>query len=241
MLVSTIQNNSIYNFLLFRLGLIDNETVINPTRKQLKESDLDLILVSTKKDLVVMLEGKSNDIEYQKLSKSIRIGLVECRKIIEKIEALQKEYGKEKRPIEEPKSLEADVKKAIRAMSEMRVSEVFQNHSYDKMGRDNAINEIRQSVVDKVWSSYPDVDANLLGEEFNKISKEIFRNIIFQNERCDGRQLNELRNISCKVDLYEPLHGSALFQRGQTQVMTTVSLDSIEHAIKLDSLSALDA
>lgn len=223
------------------MGLIDDETIINPTRKQLQESSLDLIMTSTKNDLVVMLEGKSNDVEYQSILKSIRKGLIECRKIISEIENLQKQHGKEKRPIDIPKTLDPDIVKAVRAMSEMRILEVFQNHSYDKLGRDNAINEIRQTVVDKVWSSYPEFDNNLITEEFNKVSKEIFRKLIFQNERCDGRKLNELRNISCKVDLYEPLHGSALFQRGQTQVMTTVSLDSIEHAIKLDSLSALDA
>lgn len=189
----------------------------------------------------MMLEGKANDVDWQTVLKSIRVGFMECRKIINEIESLQKEYGKAKSSIEAPKSLEPEVAKAVRSMSEMRVLETFRNHSYDKLGRDHAITEIRDTVIDKVWSSYPEVDRNLISEEFNKVSKEIFRNLIFQDARCDGRQLKELRKISCSVDLYEPLHGSALFQRGQTQVLATVSLDSIEHAIKLDSLSALEA
>jgi polyribonucleotide nucleotidyltransferase len=57
--------------------------------------------------------------------------------------------------------------------------------------------------------------------------------------RCDGRKLDELRNISCEVDLYKPLHGSALFQRGQTQVFCTVSLDSLDSALKLDPMTIL--
>lgn len=57
------------------------------------------------------------------------------------------------------------------------------------------------------------------------------------NFRCDGRAINELRNINCQVDLFQPLHGSALFQRGQTQVLCTVTLDSIESSLKLDTIS----
>lgn len=57
------------------------------------------------------------------------------------------------------------------------------------------------------------------------------------NFRCDGRTINELRNINCQVDLFQPLHGSALFQRGQTQVLCTVTLDSIESSLKLDTIS----
>lgn len=57
--------------------------------------------------------------------------------------------------------------------------------------------------------------------------------------RCDGRKLDELRNISCEVDLYKPLHGSALFQRGQTQVFCTVALDSLDSALKLDPMTIL--
>lgn len=57
------------------------------------------------------------------------------------------------------------------------------------------------------------------------------------NFRCDGREINELRDISCQVDLFQPLHGSALFQRGQTQVLCTVTLDSIESSLKLDTIS----
>lgn len=208
-------------------------------------SSLDLILTSSKNDLVVMLEGKANVVPYQTVVKAIRMGLLECRTIIGQIEKLQKKHGKPKRSIEETtQKLPIEVIESLKTMSEMRISEVFHNRDHDKLSRDVAIREIRDEVVNKVCSSFTDltpIEKSLATEEFNRISKAIFREIIFNDGRCDGRQLDELRNISCDVDLYPPLHGSAIFQRGQTQVLATVSLDSLESALKLDNLSALEA
>ena len=80
----------------------------------------------------------------------------------------------------------------------------------------------------------------LIEDIYGSISKDIFRELIFEtNIRCDGRQLSELRSISCEVDVFKPLHGSALFQRGQTQVLGTVTLDSHDSAMKLDQVAML--
>lgn len=223
------------------MGIIDNEILLNPTRRELHNSTLDLILSATKQDLVVMLEGKASSLPYQDVVAAIRKGLIECRQIIAGIEKMQASHGKPKREIVDAEPMQQEVIDACRSMCVMRIRETFSDESHDKISRDKAITAIRESVVKEIWSNYPTLDPNIIGEKFNEISKEIFREQIFQNKRCDGRQLDELRPISCKVDLYEPLHGSALFQRGQTQVMANVSLDSIESALKLDSLSALDA
>lgn len=223
-----------------RLGIIDNETVVNPTRRELQSSSLDLILTATKHNLVVMLEGKANIVPYQSVSKSLRIGVKYCQKIISEIENLQKSFGKEKRTVDEPEPMEQEIIEALKSLCEMRINEIFRNHTHDKMSRDQAIQSVRQDAVNRIWSSYPSLDPALIGDEFNKISKDIFRELIFTEIRCDGRELTDLRNISCEVDLYEPLHGSAIFQRGQTQVMATVALDSVDSALKLDSLAALD-
>lgn len=188
-----------------------------------------------------MLEGKATMLPYQDVSSAIRKGLLECREIIAGIEKLQASHGKPKRDIVKTEPMQQEVLDALRAMCEMRIRETFCNESHDKMSRDLAITAIRESVVKEIWSNYPTLEPNSIIEQFNEISKEIFRELIFQNKRCDGRGLDDLRTISCKIDLYGPLHGSALFQRGQTQVMTNVSLDSIESAMKLDSLAALDA
>lgn len=225
-----------------RLGLIDDEIIINPTRKELQSSQLDLVVSATKHNLVVMLEGKANGILQQDLLKAIKKGTQEAQFVIQEIEKIQRSHGKPKRPVEAPAQLSDEIKDAIKTLGEMRIREVFRDSKHDKMSRDNAINQIRSDVIERTWSNYPESDPSLLGEEFSKLSKKIFRGLLFEEDRrCDGRTYDDLRNISCEVDMYKPLHGSALFQRGQTQVLCTVSLDSVESAMKLDSLTALES
>ncbi|CAD7084666.1 unnamed protein product [Hermetia illucens] len=225
-----------------RLGLCDDEVIVNPTRRELQSSNLDLIVAATKHNLVVMLEGKGNTVLLQDLLKAIKQGTKETHNIISSIERLQKMYGKTKKSIEIPSEAPSEITEAVKTMSEMRLREIFRDSTHDKISRDNAVNEVRANVVDKVWSSYPDVEPAVINEAFNKHCKEIFRGLIFEEERrCDGRSYDDLRNITCQVDIHKPLHGSALFQRGQTQVFCTVALDSIESALKLDMLTALES
>lgn len=190
--------------------------------------------------MIVMLEGKGNMIAQQDVIKSIGKGAVECQQIINVINQFQASIGKTKRELQPPPELSSELLSAIKAMCEMRLHETFRNHEHDKLSRDTMVNAIREDVIDRVLSSYPDSDRNLINDEFSKCSKDIFRDIIFNNERCDGRSHTELRPISCEINLHNPLHGSALFQRGQTQVMATVSLDSVDSALKIDPISALD-
>lgn len=223
-----------------RVGMIDNEIVINPTRKESQLSTLNLIVTATKKNLVVMIEGHANVILLPDLQKAIKLATKEIQEIVCEIERLQKAFGKQKREISPTNEVSTEVIEAIKSLSHMRLKAIFNNYSYDKLGRDNALSEVRVDVLEKIKSNFPDLDLNLASEAYNKIVKDVFRNSIFEEEkRCDGREYDQLRNISCKVDLYKPLHGSAVFQRGQTQVFCTVTLDSHESALKLDPLSIL--
>uniref|UniRef100_A0A1A9W827 polyribonucleotide nucleotidyltransferase n=1 Tax=Glossina brevipalpis TaxID=37001 RepID=A0A1A9W827_9MUSC len=227
-----------------RLGLCDGEIIINPTRRELQSSQLDLVVSATKHNLVVMLEGKGNMILQQDLLKAIKQGTREVYHIVQELDQLRRSFGKEKRPIESSNNnqMSVDVTEAVRSMSEMRLREIFQDSNHDKLSRDQAVNEVRSDVVDKVWSSYPNIEPMLITEEFNSFCKTTFRNLLFEiNKRCDGRDFHDLRKIQCQVDLYKPLHGSSLFQRGQTQVFCTVALDSQESAMKLDSVTALES
>ncbi|XP_031618625.1 polyribonucleotide nucleotidyltransferase 1, mitochondrial [Contarinia nasturtii] len=223
-----------------RLGLIDEKVIVNPSRFELQSSALDLVLTGTLDKLIVMIEGKANSIPIPFILKAINTGSKACHTICAAIDEFQKKYGKKKREVKIPTPIDSEIVDAIRSMCEMRLNEVFQNSSHDKMSRDQAIKGIRDDVVNRVWSSYSSVDPAIITDEFNKIVKSIFRELIFLNKRCDGRELDELRPISCEVNLHEPLHGSALFQRGQTQVMATVSLDSTDSSMKLDTLSSLN-
>lgn len=225
------------------VGLHNDQVLVNPTRKDMQTSVLDLIVTATQRNLIVMLEGKANIVPQTALLHAIKVGTKECQKIIGAIDELRKACGKEKQVIEPIAPINEEIMESVRSLCEMRLKEIFRDHSHDKMSRDRAVWAIRDDVVDKVWSKNAENDQcspAIIKESFNKISKRIFREIIFENERCDGRNHEQLRNISCEVDMYKPLHGCSLFQRGQTQVLSTVSLDSVESALKLDNLSSIE-
>lgn len=206
---------------------------------ELKKSSLDFVVAGKCDKSVVMLEGKADIVPYHKVYAGIKFGLKACKPIVEAIEEYATKYGRSKKSYKEPESLDAEIVDAIRALSEMRLNQVFENHELHKKSRDDAVNEIRKDVVDRVWTAYPKADPALITNGCNEIIKEVFRYVTL-NKRCDGRNYNELRNISCLANLYEPLHGSALFQRGQTQVMASVTLDSLESALETNSVDIVD-
>lgn len=174
------------------------------------------------------------------LINKIILGTKQIQQIVGEIENLQRAFGKSKRQLDPIVELSEEISEAIRTLSEMRVKEIFKNYSYDKLSRDNALTDVRNDVMEKIKINFPTSDPNLVMEGYNNSVKKIFRDLIFDEQRrCDGRDFDQLRDISCDVNLYKPLHGSALFQRGQTQVFCTVTLDSHESALRLDPLSML--
>lgn len=226
-----------------RVGMIDNELKINPTRRQIQDSMLNLIITATKHNLIVMLEGSANEILEQDLKKAIKLGVKECQNIINAITNLQKVYGKTKRKIETTELSQADEEliSFVKQFAETKLRDIFLDHTHDKISRDNAINDLRNNVLEALKeSTNADYDVKLAERIFGKITKDIFRTLILETDvRCDGRPIDGIRDISCQVDLFNPLHGSAVFQRGQTQVMCTVTLDSLESALKMDAMSML--
>lgn len=225
----------------------EGAVITNPTRRELQHSPLDLIVAATKQNLVMMLEGRGDVILMPDLLKSIKHGTREAQLIIGQIEIMRKEiiHLKPKRTsqVEKGKNLQLteEIVNAIKTVSSLLLKEIFRDGTHDKLSRDNAVSALRQEVVENIWSSFPDYDVNQITDALNKHIIEMFREIILEeNKRCDGRNFEDLRKISCEVDLFKPLHGSSLFTRGQTQVLCSVTLDSKASAIKLDSLAALD-
>ncbi|CAL8349134.1 unnamed protein product [Boreogadus saida] len=107
-----------------------------------------------------------------------------------------------------------------------------------QISRDDAINKVRLETEEALKVKYPQAELFEVMECFNTVSKDIFRNLVLHEyKRCDGRDLTALRNISCEVDVLKPLHGSALFQRGQTQVLCGVTFDSLESTVKADLIT----
>lgn len=224
-----------------RVGLIDNAYVINPSKRELQQSKLNLVLSCLSKNLIVMIEGTANEILEPDLRKAIKIGAKECQTIIESITQLQTQIGKPKLEIVKYSESNNDVKTFVRNFAEDKLRTIFNCHSYDKVSRDDAISNLRNTMLESITNRDSDFIKNAT-KVFSEITKETFRSVIFETDkRCDGRNLDELRNIECQINLFKPLHGSAFFQRGQTQVLCTVTLDSIENSLKLDTMSMLSS
>ncbi|XP_050354463.1 polyribonucleotide nucleotidyltransferase 1, mitochondrial isoform X3 [Nymphalis io] len=143
-----------------------------------------------------------------------------------------------KREYEVQPPIDQSIVDSVKTLSSMKIREILSDFSHDKTSRDNAISELRQTVLNQLRDT--EADVTLLQDCFNSNLKQIFRDMIFETDvRCDGRGLDELRKITCEAGLYEPLHGSAVFQRGQTQVLCTVAFDSPESALKMDTLTMI--
>ncbi|XP_026670891.1 polyribonucleotide nucleotidyltransferase 1, mitochondrial isoform X2 [Ceratina calcarata] len=186
-----------------------------------------------------MIEGSANDILEPELRKAIKLGARECQMIIQSITELQNKFGKTKIDIDDNEKSDTEAEEFVRNYAETKLRDVFSCYTHDKISRDNAIADVRNGMIESLTGRDPEYVSNVM-RAFNKLSKRIFRTLIFEtNRRCDGRQLDDLRDIKCQVDLFHPLHGSAFFQRGQTQVLCTVTLDSIESSLKMDNISML--
>ncbi|XP_043672149.1 polyribonucleotide nucleotidyltransferase 1, mitochondrial [Vespula pensylvanica] len=224
-----------------RVGMINDVLKINPTRREMQESTLNLVVTAMNNNYVVMLEGFGDNINVNNLKKAIKQGVKECQCIIHAITTLQKKYGKKKMNFTVTNIQDIDdITECIRMNAEKNIRKILTNFEHDKLSRDNAIKDIFIHIIDIIKEKYPEIHEKNIENIFYKFVKQIFRSLIFEtNVRCDGRDLQELRKIDCQVDLFKPLHGSALFQRGQTQVLCTVTLDSLESALKMDTASML--
>ncbi|GFO35360.1 polyribonucleotide nucleotidyltransferase [Plakobranchus ocellatus] len=223
-----------------RVGIVGEDVVINPTRRQLQNSSLNIVLTGTTQRRVVMLEGEADRAPLHKVEQALSQGIKATQAIIGKINELQATLGKTKRILEPPKTSPARIVEAVESFALNHVRDVLCNDDHDKISRDQALKAVGEQVVANVKEIYPEEEDGAIFSSYQSFVKKIFRDLILdEDRRCDGRGLNNLRDISCSVDLYKPLHGSALFQRGQTQVLCTVTFDSLDSAAKSDPVSVI--
>uniref|UniRef100_A0A8C9U0U7 Polyribonucleotide nucleotidyltransferase 1, mitochondrial n=1 Tax=Scleropages formosus TaxID=113540 RepID=A0A8C9U0U7_SCLFO len=220
-----------------RMGIVDGEFVVNPTRREMASSTLNLVVASAPLSQIVMMEAAAENVLQQDFCHAVKVGVKHAQQVILAIQQLAREHGVEKRT--PAKLFTAVPEMAETTLAAEKIYAVFTDYSHDKVSRDEAINKIRLDTEEQLKEKYPKAEPYDGIEAFNAVSKEIFRNLVLNEyKRCDGRDLTSLRDISCEVDLFEPLHGSALFQRGQTQVFCTVTFDSIESSIKTDLVTS---
>ncbi|XP_032733629.1 polyribonucleotide nucleotidyltransferase 1, mitochondrial isoform X3 [Lontra canadensis] len=186
---------------------------------------------------IVMMEASAENILQQDFCHAIKVGVKYTQQIIQGIQQLVKEIGVTKRTPQKLFTPSPEIVEYTHKLSMERLYAVFTDYKHDKISRDEAVNKIRLDTEEQLKEKFPEADTFEIIESFNVVAKEVFRSIILNEyKRCDGRDLTSLRNINCEVDMFKILHGSALFQRGQTQVLCTVTFDSLESSLKSDRI-----
>jgi len=216
-----------------RMGYINGEFVVNPSFSQLEESKMDIVVV-TKGNSVVMVEGGCLEVPEEDIIQAIEIAIVESGKIIAMQERLRNSIGKAKRVI--PQSIfPSNIKNRIIELTKTRVSEI--NQIKDKKERGNAVNELSASVLQTLEDELPDIEpvVQIVIDDLRKA--DMRKNVIgLNNLRIDGRKLDEIRPLICKVGFLPRVHGSGLFTRGQTQSLCTVTLGTTTDQQRVDDL-----
>ncbi|XP_061546756.1 polyribonucleotide nucleotidyltransferase 1, mitochondrial [Phycodurus eques] len=221
-----------------RMGLMDGELLVNPTRAEMATSTLNMIVAGAPSSQVVMIEASAENVLQQDFSHAVKVGVKHAQQIILAIQQLARELKVAKRTPPKMFSAPADMVAHVRQFSSEKIYAVFTDATHDKISRDEAINKIRRETEEYLKEKFPQAEPFEVIESFNTVSRDIFRNLVLNEyRRCDGRELTALRDISCDVDLFKPLHGSALFQRGQTQVLCSITFDSLESSIKADIIT----
>ena len=219
------------------VGLVDGEIVINPTVEQRAKTDLTLTVAGTK-EKIAMIEAGANEIPDSLMLEAIKKGHEEIKKICDFISDIKAEIGK---PKMEYKSFEVDheVYEEIEANFEERMYKDVQ--AQDKEVRDANMDKLAEDVTAYYVEKYGEEKAEELKQDIAdslyKLEKKCVRKMIFEeHKRPDGRAIDEIRPLSCEVGLLPRTHGSALFTRGQTQVLSIATLGMVNEEQKLDGL-----
>ena len=213
------------------LGLVDGEFVINPTVSQREKSEMHVTLAGTK-EKIVMIEAGGNEIEDSVMLDGIKFAHKEIIKICEFIDSVRAEIGKEKFAYV-PHELDKDLWNAVKELEYENIKHALDTD--DKNIRDERMGVVEDEIVEKLSEQFPNL-SEILGELLYKMQKEIVRDWLVQGKRVDGRGLDEIRPLSAEVDLLPRTHGSGLFTRGQTQVMTVATLAPLAEMQRLDGI-----
>ena len=219
------------------VGLVDGEIVINPTEAQREKSDLTLTVAGTA-EKVAMIEAGANEVPDDIMLEAIKKGHAEIQKICEFIQKMKDEIGK---PKFEYKSFAVDhdlyefLENNFTEKMKIAVQEV------DKETRDKNVatlsDEITAAVTEKIGEEAATERAQEIGEAIYKLEKKCVRDMIFyEHKRVDGIAIDEIRPLSCEAGVLPRTHGSAIFTRGQTQVMSIVTLGMLSEEQDLDGI-----
>ena len=216
-----------------RIGRVDGEFVVNPSLEQRAVSDMNLTVSGTM-DAIMMVEAGANEVPEKDILDGIMFAHEEIKKLVTFINQIAAEVGKKKKPMPEH-NIPEDLEKAMREFETADMRAAIQIH--DKTERQNAMDKLEADTKAKFIEEYPE-NGKDIDDVLYKIRKEQMRDlIIHEGVRPDGRKTTEIRPIWCETGFLPRTHGSGLFTRGQTQVLTVATLGAVGESQVLDGIS----
>jgi polyribonucleotide nucleotidyltransferase len=221
-----------------RVGKLEGDFVVNPDEEDLAELDLDLIVAGTD-EAILMVEAGASGVTEQEILDALDIAHAEIKKLVAAMEELQAKAGKEKIQVEAP-SIDEGLIGDIRSSHGQALVDAIATEG--KLERYEAIDDVKDEVVAKhaPESGDGETDEKRVAEvkaAFGSIEKDTIRKAIaVEKKRPDGRAQDEIRPIECEVDVSPRVHGSALFTRGETQILSNVALGTTRMDMRIDTL-----
>ena len=222
-----------------RVGRLGSEFVLNPTYSQIEESDLDLRIAGTS-DAILMVECGSNEIDEETMVSALLFGHEAIQSIVETQLQMAKEIGKSKREVQ-LFTLDESIAEKVFNRAANDVEELL-DAPHSKHELQDALDALRDSVVVEYTDPEDSENVSAYKDAFEETVKRVVRSrILDQHKRPDGRGLTEIRPIWCEVGISPRAHGSGLFTRGETQVLTMATLGTPKEAQEIDTLSPTDS
>lgn len=218
-----------------RIGRVDGQYVVNPTREQLAASSMNITVAGTE-EAIMMVEGGANEAPEEEVLDAILFGHETIKELCRFQKKIIAEVGKEKRKLVFPEIPE-EIEKAVADYATADLKKAI--FDADKLRRDGNIDAVKKAAKEHFADIYPDNGADV-AESLDHLTKQIVRDSI-SNEgiRPDGRKLTEIRPITCEVGLLPRVHGSALFTRGQTQALSVTTLAPMSETQIIDDLTPI--
>ncbi|MFW5940614.1 MAG: polyribonucleotide nucleotidyltransferase [Chloroflexota bacterium] len=217
-----------------RIGLIDGEFVVDPLIPEMEDSDLDLRIAGTR-DAIIMVEAGANEVDEDTLIEALEFGHNAMQPLIDMQEEMRAAVGKEKREVTimEP---DAEFEDKVRAHLGDRVRQIIEQYG-DRDERHEAMDQLREEIVEALSEGEELVDSKAVNKIIQSELKKVVRDrIVNEGVRPDGRDYTTIRELSSEVTISPRAHGSGLFRRGRTQVLSIATLGTPREAQKLDNL-----
>lgn len=212
---------------IIKIGLKGDDFISNPKVSELEESAMELVISSTKES-IVMIEAGANEVTESKILEGIAYGQKECQKLISFINDFAKAVGAKKEIVKTEKPNKS-LQKKVKELSKNNLGDLIAKMATKEAGYGD-YNQVKAAIRDSV----SDEDKSQVGAIFDELFNSQLRKVMLSGKRPDGRKLDEIRDLSCQIEVLPRTHGSAIFNRGQTQALTitTVGAPSLEQLIE---------